>query len=286
MTRPLNVGYARDVRPGRTLGRVLSRAVHGNPSAVHQTRVLIRRCREWLPAAGGRDVAPLLVELQELRRLFGPMRELDVCTGVLEGRAVSARVSAPVVHALVREFLAERARRLADVQAAVDDDRITRLVERLDASTAAPPSARHRATDKRWRRRVRRRARRLDVAVRHASGLYLPERLHEVRIRLKKLRYALDAAADARAVRVAKRERLLVKRAQDVLGRMQDLEVTIDRVRAVQGTPGTLTLRTSRSADVLVRHLERRCRDLHARYVVLRDDLETLCRAVRHRAHD
>ena len=42
---------------------------------------------------------------------------------------------------------------------------------------------------------------RLRAAIENAAGIYLPDRLHEVRIAVKKLRYALELAA--RAERVA-----------------------------------------------------------------------------------
>jgi CHAD domain-containing protein len=256
----------------------------GTPVAVHRARVLIRRYREWLPAVAGRRAGPLVDDLQRVRRLLGPVRELDVCLTILEDLPASAGASATARRALVRVCRAARRRHLAAVRTAVGEEVIASLETRLDDAASTGASRRRPPSKVVLRRRVRRRARRLSEATRHAAGLYLPERLHDVRIRLKKLRYAIEAASEVRALRIAKTDRALIRRAQDILGRMQDLEVVIEQVRAAQGTPGTLTLRTSRSADVVVRHLERRCRDLHVNYVALRDDLDACCRAVRQRA--
>ena len=42
------------------------------------------------------------------------------------------------------------------------------------------------------RERAARRAQRLGAAIENAAGLYLPDRLHQVRIAVKKLRYTLE----------------------------------------------------------------------------------------------
>ena len=66
------------------------------------------------------------------------------------------------------------------------------------------------------------------MTVENAAGLYLPDRLHEVRIAVKKLRYALEITKELSGSR-ATASILALKRAQDLLGRMHDLEVLIAR---------------------------------------------------------
>ena len=114
--------------------------------------------------------------------------------------------------------------------------------------------------------RAARRAERLRAAIENAAGIYLPDRLHEVRIAVKKLRYALEIARELSGSRATARIRTL-KRAQDLLGRMHDLEVLIARTRAVQGRAGAPNLRLSADLDRLVRRLETECRQLHGRYM-------------------
>jgi CHAD domain-containing protein len=114
------------------------------------------------------------------------------------------------------------------------------------------------------------------VAIDNAAGLYLPDRLHDVRIAVKKLRYTLELTQRGTSTHVPARVRTL-KRAQDLLGRMHDLEVLIARTRGIQSSPGASTLKVSADLDRLVRRLETECRRLHGQYMALRPTLASLC---------
>ena len=89
---------------------------------------------------------------------------------------------------------------------------------------------------------------------------------------MKKVRYALELANELSG---AKRDPNLMalKRGQELLGRMHDLQVLIERVRQVQAslTPPSVTI--WRNLDALIASLEDECRVLHARYMRLRDRL-------------
>ena len=124
--------------------------------------------------------------------------------------------------------------------------------------------------------RAARRAVRLQSAIESAGSIYLPDRLHAVRIAVKKLRYALELGHRPGRSRASTHLRTL-KGAQDLLGRMHDLEVLIARVRAVQGAPAAPTLSLSADLDRLVRHLETECRQLHGQYMSMRKALLTIC---------
>ena len=124
--------------------------------------------------------------------------------------------------------------------------------------------------------RVARRSERLAATIENAAGLYLPDRLHDVRIAVKKLRYALELAQAFSGSRATARMRAL-KSAQDLLGRMRDLEVLIARSRSIQSSPGASNLKVSADLDRLVRRLETDCRQLHGQYVASRRDLLSLC---------
>jgi CHAD domain-containing protein len=123
------------------------------------------------------------------------------------------------------------------------------------------------------RRRTARRARRLVAAIEAAAALYLPDRLHDVRIAAKKLRYTLEL--DRRGRHVARLRTL--KKVQDLLGRMHDLEVLIARTRGIQSSPAASTLKVSADLDRLVRRLETECRQLHGHYMAARPALLALC---------
>jgi CHAD domain-containing protein len=124
--------------------------------------------------------------------------------------------------------------------------------------------------------RASRRAVRLRAAIDNAAGLYLPDRLHEVRIAVKKLRYALELVREVTGSRALARLATL-REAQDLLGRMHDLEVLIGRVRAMQGSSSAANLRLSAGLDRLVRRLETECRTLHGHYVASRKKLLGVC---------
>jgi len=109
-------------------------------------------------------------------------------------------------------------------------------------------------------------------AIHDAGAVYLPERLHVVRVALKKLRYALELANEVSGARGDGEARTL-KRAQDLLGRMHDLQILTDRVRRSRRRLAPPSLSEWRDLDALIVSLEDDCRRLHARYMRMRDDL-------------
>jgi CHAD domain-containing protein len=122
-----------------------------------------------------------------------------------------------------------------------------------------------------WRKllgsRVLKRAKSLAAAIREAGQMYSPERLHAVRIATKKLRYALEIASES-GIRPATPLVRLLKRAQDTLGRLHDLQVLQAHVAAVQAAPPSRTLPAG-GLETIARALEDECRHLHGRYVVM-----------------
>ena len=97
--------------------------------------------------------------------------------------------------------------------------------------------------------------------------MYNPESLHRVRIATKKLRYGLEIAAEGGFPVAAPLVRQL-KKVQDTLGRLHDLQVLLTHVAAVQAMPPGRELPEG-SLDVLARALEDECRHLHGRYMSL-----------------
>jgi CHAD domain-containing protein len=126
------------------------------------------------------------------------------------------------------------------------------------------------------RRRAARRGERLRGAIENAGAIYLPDRLHEVRIAVKKLRYAMELTRELSGSRATARLETL-EAAQDLLGRMNDLEALIARVRGVQGSGTVTNLRLSSDLDLVVRRLETECRQLHGQYIASRRTLLAIC---------
>jgi len=247
----------------RALARALPAARRGDPPAIHQARVATRRLREALPlVTSGARGRKLRRRVRRLTRALGSVRELDVALETLDA---FAREVPRAAAARVRQVLREERRRLCAAMArelaGVDLDKLGRRAIR----------AARRSQDIDVRARAARRAGRLRAAIANAG--------HEVRIAVKQLRYALELARDVRGGRTAAPLRPL-KAAQDLLGRMHDLEVLIARVRAVQGAPQPPSLSLSGDLDRLVRRLETECRRLHGHYMTRRTRLLALCAQV------
>jgi CHAD domain-containing protein len=172
----------------------------------------------------------------------------------------------------------QRREHLAALQHAIDGLDARKLRHRL-----APDGKRKRLSRKGdsersavARTRAARRAERLRAAIDDAGAVYLPDRLHSVRVAVKKLRYALEIVGELGGARVARRVTAL-RAAQELLGRMHDFEVLIAMVRDVQGAPAGSNLRLSGDLDRLVRRLERECRQVHAAWIAGRRQVLQIC---------
>jgi CHAD domain-containing protein len=261
------------------LSRTLPGARKGDVHAVHQARVATRRIREALPLiAAGRTGKSLKKSVRKLTRVLGPVRELDVALLNLDQLRTSGEVSEMAVARLHQLITEERQRLGAEMVRCIEHYNLPKLQKRaVDAANRAPSKAAGR--DRRALAAMARAARRavaLRAAMQNAAGIYLPDRLHEVRIAVKKLRYALEIAQDLSGSRATARIRTL-KRVQDLLGRMHDLEMLIARTRAIQSGAGAPNLKLSADLDSLVRRLENECRRLHVRYMNERKALRGIC---------
>ena len=118
--------------------------------------------------------------------------------------------------------------------------------------------------------RLLRRAKSVAAALEEAGPVYVPERLHDVRISTKKLRYALEIARDAGVAAATSLVRVL-KRHQERLGHLHDLQMLLKHVRETEASPGV----GSRVNDLTAYadSLDRECRRLHAAFVEHRAEL-------------
>jgi len=298
------------------LSRTLPSARAGDVTSVHQARVATRRLREALPLiTRGSALQKHTRRVRRLTRSLGPVRELDVAlltldefddkrgtapgrsgrqegtassrSGRQEGTAPSrsgrqGEVPRAGVLSLQQAIRQERTLMQVDMRRTIDRTHLAKLSDKLVAAArkrdTEGPSPR--TVDPKQlaaaRDRAARRAERLRIKIENAAAIYLADRLHEVRIAAKKLRYALEIVRDLSRSRAAARI-LTLKRAQDLLGRIHDLEVLIARTRAIQGSPNAPTLRVSADMDLLVRRLETECRRLHGRYIAMRAPLLAIC---------
>jgi CHAD domain-containing protein len=155
-----------------------------------------------------------------------------------------------------------------------------RVARKLDRAKRKLDGADDVATRRAWRwaidARVSRRAANLREAIDEAGSVYLPERLHAARIAVKKLRYGLELDVEARGLRMTP-ELGVLKRTQELLGRLHDRQVLLDHVREIQAslTPPSVTM--WRDLDRLLSVLEQSCRRLHARFIRERPAIVEIC---------
>jgi CHAD domain-containing protein len=266
------------------LTRALPGLEAGDIHALHQARVASRRLRELVPVVQLDHGASkkLARRLRKLTARLGTVRELDVLMlGIDEMHGdVPAHSGALARIGVAVSKDRDRARgRLSKLVPADDVRRLTRKLDKCVADLKLLESSSSRSAARSWKwaieARLERRAGDLAAAVHDAGAFYIPERLHRVRIALKKLRYALELSNDVSGVRGGADVRML-KKGQDVLGRMHDLQVLIDRVRQVQASLAPPNVAVWRDLDALIAALENECRRLHARYMRTRDGLVDL----------
>jgi CHAD domain-containing protein len=263
------------------LARTLPSASNGDVNAIHQARVATRRVRAALPiVTRGARRRKLKKSFTRLTRALGGVRELDVAILTVEDLASDPSVPREGLEQL-RVILQEQRQRLyAEMSGIVQHVDLERLQRKtLAAAARAIADDPEQADVKRLRsvtRRASKRAFALQAAIENAGNIYLADRLHQVRIAVKKLRYSLEIARELSRSRALARIRLL-KNVQDLLGRMHDLEVLITRIRALQGSDRAPTLKVSADLDRLVRRLETECRQLHVRYMGFKKKLLELC---------
>ena len=265
--------------------------VDGRNTGLHKTRVASRRIREALPIVGvtapPAKVKKLSKKMRALTRYLGPIRELDVELELLETRAKNAGTSARAIEMVRREVAARRQALREEIvdKAPVSD--VRKLLKKLDRIAAKGARAKGEKAegrlDAQWRgvlaARLLRRAKALGAAVEDAGALYVPERLHAVRIGTKKLRYVLEIARDAGAKAAAPLLRSL-RRHQERLGRLHDLQTLLKHVRETETSPAVVARVNDLAA--YADSLDRECRRLHADFVEHRNELVAVVKDVRH----
>jgi CHAD domain-containing protein len=206
--------------------RELPGALAGHEESVHQVRVAGRRLRVALPLLvrrGGKGpVARALRVLRKLTRSVGEGRDMDVIVGLLEDRLATFKAASAEQRALLSRLRAARARSRAQIAEDVldlDIDGLRRNLRRLlrrGAADSATVLARVRAL-------------REEEGVELLRGFsqvgerYLPEALHALRRRARRLRYAAEVEDVVRSEE--SRAPVLWKRLQDGIGVIHDHHV-------------------------------------------------------------
>lgn len=259
--------------------------VGGRTAGLHKTRVATRRLREALPvvsvAAPASKVKKLNRKMRALTRYLGPIRELDVELGLLEQGRHAEAVPDRAIELLRREIVSKRQALRTKLTSKAPVGDVKKLIRKLERVCQSGDEAR--SEKNAWRgvlaTRLMRRAKTLRAALEGAGHLYAPERIHAVRISTKKLRYTLEIARDAGIPGAAGLVRSL-KRQQERLGHLHDLQMLLRRVREAEGLP-TVGARVN-ELEAYADALERECRRLHAAFVEHRQELVDCVKTVRH----
>lgn len=197
-----------------------------DPEDLHKMRVAVRRLRAILrasqPLFDAKWVKGLRSELGWLGTALGDARDLDVLREYLGSELTSLEgTERKAGQRLLRRLDADRARSRGVLRRVLDGRRYARLLARLQASLAAPQVA---STGLSLLDSAAAEFKKLRRAVKALSGHPSAEDLHEIRIKVKRARYAAElvgADAGGRGQRFIDQ----AKKIQDILGEHQDAVV-------------------------------------------------------------
>jgi CHAD domain-containing protein len=243
----------------------------GDVEALHRARVASRRLREAFPLLrlNGESARKLARRLRKVTKQLGPARELDVEILLITELQQNRRYPIAALKKIRAAVLRARDKSRERLAATLPTAKMKRLADDLDRA-ARPFEAREADQPKAWagtlEARLARRAAVARSAIERAGTLYVPEYLHDVRIALKKLRYTVELSKETLGRRRTA-DIAALKRAQDLLGRLHDLQVLMTTGREVQASLSPPDLADWREVGELLRAVEEDCRMLHARYV-------------------
>ena len=206
----------------------------GDVEAVHRARVASRRLREFIPVLGLENsaISKFSRRLKKVTKRLGAVRELDVLMTIIQELGTDPRISSSALTQMTRAVQRDRTAARQRLNSKLPLEKIEQLARRLRCAVKQRqahnqsqdhepgPGSRHAwlwAVDA----RVTRRAAGVRSAIENAGSMYVPERLHEVRIAVKKLRYAIELEAAARRQRET-RDVAALEATQDLLGRLHD----------------------------------------------------------------
>jgi CHAD domain-containing protein len=269
-------------RQRRILMTAWTEAASGDVQGIHRARVASRRLRETLAlAAGARPAGPADRARRAVRRVtraLGPVREIDVALAEIDPMARRYGWSDDLLASMRRALERARAdrwremrRQLSGVGRGTIRTRSDRAGASLLGRTGGPVDARAVV------QHLRRRADRVVADAEGCGTLYSVDRLHALRIAVKKLRYTLEVAGGLGLSSAAASLRLL-KGNQERLGRLHDVQVLME---AIQSTVADGTADRFLTSAAILDDLERECRERHAEIVRHLSALERGVRTVR-----
>jgi CHAD domain-containing protein len=233
--------------------------------------------------------ADLARRLRKVTERIGPARELDVMLIQIEELQQSGRYDlgalSRVASAVAKRRTAARERLQAKLPVATlrrVASKLAKIADQLAKEEELPVRSQAATRGSRWAvgARIARRATSLKAAIEDAGSVYLPERLHAVRIAVKKFRYAVELEHEISGDEKLTPYLRVLRRNQELLGRLHDRQLLIEQVRQVQASSTPPDLGAWQRLDTLSASLENECRRLHARYLRDSTALAAVCERV------
>jgi triphosphatase len=282
--------------PGARLG--------DDPEALHDLRVAGRRLdailRQFAPYLS-RSLVEIRPSLKKTLRALGAARDLDVALIELEafGRELPEAEQASL-EPLKRHLVAERSRARAKMLSALDSNAAQKDLETLTLALADPSDASAEPRQESVAAAVSELIRVRYKKVRKDSDRLTTDSpmdaYHEVRGRVKKLRYALEAVAVIFGKPASEMVRAL-RRWQEKLGVQQDADVASRRLHALAAAPpkglppetlflmGRLAAHYATCASRARKRHQRSYRKVRGKWKALKMKLEQLLRDEAHDSH-
>lgn len=250
----------------------------GDAEAIHDARVATRRMRELIPLVAAyftpSDAEGLERVVRQATSRLGAARDVDVVLALLASLETAVPDAAGELAAARGSWLRLREKRVKRAIKALERLEVPPVLEGVRGALGAAAPAlialrRHASAAVRWEdmlaAQLRERAVNLKVALDRAGGVLFSNRLHEARIAMKKLRYAVEISIETGHGDLGDVLRPL-RKAQELLGRLHDLDVLAEALRA----EGALRL---------LPFVEYQRRRVHERYLRRRPALLDACGA-------
>src|SRR5262245_379898 len=205
----------------------------GDVESINEARIATRRARSALTIVDGKGTERLEL-CRVLGRMLGAVREVDITREIFHSLSTRLPSASCAIGMVSRRVEDERQQARRKLVKQLDDLELKPLIALLGRSAFSPLKF-----WRDWRHSViaetHARQQALQDAVERAPRLYMPNRLHRVRIATKKLRYTLEVA-DATGIRVDAAVMRDLRKAQDLLGRVHDIDVARRVVQRLDGT--------------------------------------------------
>ena len=252
----------------------------GVEESIHQSRVAIRRTRETLALArttlDDDELAAIEWRLAAGFRALGRARDADIAHKLVHHMELRFPLAPATLGHLRSSVIAEQLLTRRKVIKKLEKLNLDMLPQQLRHIARAKFTLRDADWKGPLRHQLARRAEGVRTSLQHASGVYLPNRAHSVRVAMKQLRYTMELADITGAWRAPLALRVL-KKAQKALGEAHDRELLLlARLRDLARAGAELKQTEVNAVEQFIRA---EAVALHSRYVARRSDILLICDA-------